>query len=256
MKKLLLIIPSRGRPFKIIDMLRSVHTTINHEHTQVIILLDKDDKSIGQYEEHLPTWVLKRVYDREGDETLTTEIINRAFEEFNEYDYYSVTNDDIHYKTKGWDEALCHPLKISCGQDDTMVEKYGDKHNVICSPGEFPITSVIDGDIVRKIGWLQFPELRHSCGDNIWYWIGRRSGILYNDKNYHTSHISPYFGKCEEDDTYKECNAFDNMEDYYIYKEWLKYRCGKEIIKVMKLKREKELCPTVTQEHKHLQQTV
>ena len=51
----------------------------------------------------------------------------------------------------------------------------------------------------------------------------------YVDTNYHTGHNSPYFGKSEEDDTYKKCNAFDNKQDYYTYKEWLKYRCGKEL---------------------------
>ena len=89
----------------------------------------------------------------------------------------------------------------------------------------------------------------------MWYWIGKRSNSLYHDSNYHTDHISPYFGKCEEDDTFKESNAYDNMPDYYIYKEWLKYKCGTEVIKVMKLSKENESCQEL-QEQKVIQSIV
>jgi hypothetical protein len=229
MKKLLIVIPSRGRPVKILDMLKTLDKTIDKDHTDVIVLLDLDDKDLYKYKETLPSWVQYKVYDRDGDKTLTTEIINRCFDELNNYEFYSVTNDDIFYKTNGWDIALCQKLKISCGQDDTMVEKYGVDFVANIRPATFPITSVIDGDICRALGWLQFPQLIHSCGDNIWYWIGRRSDILYTDDTYHTEHVSPYFGLSEEDETYKNCNAFDNKQDYYTYKEWLKYKCGKEL---------------------------
>jgi hypothetical protein len=247
MKKLLILCPSRARPVKIMDMINSLVLTINKDHTDVCVLLDKDDKTVPEYFINLPSWVKINVFDRTEDKTLTTEIINRQFEEDNDYAYYSVTNDDIVYKTKGWDEGLCQPLKISCGQDDTMMEKYGPDLVANIDPSTFPITSVIDGDICRALGWLQFPPLVHSCGDNIWYWIGRRSDCLHTDRQYHTDHMSPYFGKGEEDETYKKCNAFDNKQDYYTYKEWLKYQCGKELTIVDKLIKEKGSCLTEIQ---------
>lgn len=235
MKNLLIICPSRGRPQRILETIQSIQDTCNFEHTDFMVLLDDDDVCVPDYYKNLPEWVKIKVYNREHDCTLTTEIINRAFNENKEYSFYSVTNDDIVYLTKGWDEALCQKLKISSGQDDTMVEKYGDSYIGNVKPGEFPITSVIDGDIVREIGWLQYPKLRHSCGDNIWFWIGRRGGCLYHDSKYHTEHRSHYFGKGEADETFQKCNAFDNQQDYYAYKEWLKYRCGNEVCKVQEL---------------------
>lgn len=247
MKKLLVVCPSRERPHRIMDMIKSMERTIDPDYTDLVVLLDKDDKTIGQYDNILPSWVKYRVYDRTNDETLTTEIINRAFKEFNNYEYYSVTNDDIVYKTKGWDKGLSKPLKISSGQDDTMFNKYGKTSAMYMDPSVFPITSVIDGDIVRALGWLQYPELRHSCGDNIWYWIARRTDSSYTNPSYHTDHISPYFGLAEEDETFRKSNAHNNMEDHAIYKEWLKYKCGSDLRKVFKLKRtkEKELCQSV-----------
>jgi hypothetical protein len=235
MKNLLIICPSRGRPERILETIQSIEDTCNFEHTDFMVLLDNDDVCVPDYYKNLPEWVKIKVYDRSHDCTLTTEIINRAFNENREYNFYSVTNDDIVYLTKGWDEALCQELKISSGQDDTMIEKYGESFIGNVKPGEFPITSVIDGNIVREIGWLQYPKLRHSCGDNIWYWIGKRANCLYHDGNFHTEHKSAYFGKGEADETFKNCNALDNQQDYYAYKEWLKYRCGNEVCKVQEL---------------------
>jgi len=235
MKNLLIICPSRGRPQRILETVQSIQDTCNFEHTDFMVLLDEDDPCVPDYYKNLPEWVKVKVYDRTMDCTLTTEIINRAFNENKDYAFYSVTNDDIVYLTKGWDEALCQKLKISCGQDDTMVEKYGNTNVYTVPAGQFPITSVIDGDIVREIGWLQYPKLRHSCGDNVWFWIGKRSNSLYHDSNYHTQHKSAYFGKGEEDETFKKCNAYRMKEDYYTFKEWLKYKCGNEVCKVDRL---------------------
>lgn len=243
MKKLLVICPSRQRVNKLMNMIYDFGRTTNPDHTDLVILLDKDDPDVGMYFEKIPLDIKIEIYDRSSDCTLTTEIINRAFHKYkDQYEYFSVTNDDIHYMTNGWDEALCQPLKISSGQDDTMVEKYGDRMIGNVNPGEFPITSVIDGRIVNAIGWLQYPYLKHSCGDNIWFWVGKRAKCLYHDGRYHTEHRSPYFNKTEVDETFKKSNAYECMEDYYTYKEWLKYKCGKEVMKVIKLIEETEKC--------------
>jgi len=235
MKNLLIICPSRGRPERILETIQSIEDTCNFEHTDFMVLLDNDDVCVPDYYKNLPEWVKIKVYDRSHDCTLTTEIINRAFNENREYNFYSVTNDDIIYLTKGWDESLCQELKISSGQDDTMVAKYGKDRIGNINPGEFPITSVIDGDIVREIGWLQYPKLKHSCGDNIWYWIGKRAECLCFNGNFHTEHRSAYFGLGEADETFEKCNAYRLKEDYYTFKEWLKYRCGNEVCKILEL---------------------
>ena len=37
---------------------------------------------------------------------------------------------------------------------------------------------MIDGDIVRSLGWLQLPTLSKYCGDTVWNFIGKQCGIL------------------------------------------------------------------------------
>jgi len=235
MKKLLIVCPSRGRYIRIGELLRSLNKTINHNHSDVLILLDKDDPQLENYKRTLPRWVKYEVFDKSEDETLTTNIINKTFEKYNDYDFYSVTNDDIVYKTRGWDEALSQPLKISSCQDDTQYEKFGNQYIGNIQPATFPSTSIICGDICRALGWLQFPEIIHSCGDNVWFWLGQRNNCLYANIDYHLDHNSPYFDRGEKDETYLNCNGLDNKADYYTFKEWLKYRCGKYMLIVEKL---------------------
>jgi len=213
------------------EMIKSFKKTTDLKHTELLILLDKDDSSLGEYLEHLPADIKFQVFDRENDKTLTTEIINRTFKQNNSYEFYSVTNDDIEYETEGWDKVLCNKGKISTGVEINMVKKYGKSVGRIHVEG-FPIISVIDGDIIRSLGWLQYPDLRHSCGDNVWYWIARRLKILNIHRDIIYRHRSAYFNDGEEDDTFKRTNAKNNIKDRDIYMNWLKYKINNDLHKI------------------------
>jgi hypothetical protein len=100
----------------------------------------------------------------------------------------------------------------------------------------FPIVSVIDADIVKAIGWIQYPELIHSCGDNVWYWIARRTKRLEIRRNVYYVHKSAYFGDGEDDETFKRTNVRDSlMDDYYRYRDWLKYKINDDLDKLKEL---------------------
>jgi len=105
-----------------------------------------------------------------------TEAINFAFNKYPDYDYYHITNDDVIYETKGWDKILSNKLRISYGNDCIQKEN-------LCT---FPL---IDGDIVRALGWLQMPELDRYCGDVIWKFLGDRLNILSYHENVIIRHV-------------------------------------------------------------------
>ena len=231
--KLLVLCPSRGRPDRIMDMLKSYEATIDFDHTRLKILLDRDDKYNSAYKKNLPSWASVAVFDRQYDSTFTTEIINREFMVNYDFEFYSVINDDIEFLTYGWDKGFCNKGKISTGIDDTMMEMYKNRQQDINMKG-FPIISGIDGDIVRALGWLQFPRLKHSGGDNVWYWIGKRLGIAHVDEDIHWNHNTAYLGKGEADETYKRTNMNESqmMDDMYVYNDWLKYKIHKDLEKI------------------------
>lgn len=94
-----------------------------------------------------------------------TQVFNDMFKKYPDFDFYHMTNDDVVYKTKNWDIQLAQKGKISYGNDYLQGEN-------LCT---FPM---IDGDIVRSIGWLQMPTLNRFCGDVTWKFIGEQLGIL------------------------------------------------------------------------------
>lgn len=134
--KILTICPSIY-PHKLVTMMDSFLTT-RSEHTNI------------------------RVYYEPGN---ITEIINKAFRDNPDYDYYHLSNDDVQYKTPNWDILLANKGKISYGNDLFQGES-------LCT---FPM---IDGDIVRALGWLQLPTLERYAGDVVFKFIGQQLGIL------------------------------------------------------------------------------
>jgi hypothetical protein len=100
-----------------------------------------------------------------------TEAINLAFKENYSAKYFHITNDDVIYKTKGWDTKFINILEeygngIAYG-DDLIQGKN------LCT---FPF---ISGDIARALGWLQLPTLNRYCGDVVWKFLGQSLDILY-----------------------------------------------------------------------------
>lgn len=94
-----------------------------------------------------------------------TKIFNDIFTRYHDYDYYHMSNDDVLYKTQDWDLKLARKGKITYGNDLIQGKN-------LCT---FPM---IDGDIVRALGWLQMPTLHRYAGDCVWKVIGEHLGIL------------------------------------------------------------------------------
>ena len=144
--KILAICPS-NRPEKLTTMLDSFLTT-RSDNTDIRI--NYEEKSI-------------------------TKIFNDTFQANPDYDFYHLTNDDVVYKTQGWDLKLANKGKISWGFDGIQNE------NLCCFP-------MIDGDIIRKLGWLQMPTLQKYSGDVVWHFIGKECGILNYMPDVHIEH--------------------------------------------------------------------
>ena len=224
-------------------MLNNFRETTTKSHTDIVILLDRDDSFLGEYLEKVPVFARIRVYDREGDKTYTTEIINRAFEEFNDYEFYSVINDDMEYLTKGWDKELCNKGKLSCGVEINAMKKYGFIRKLTKThKGGFPYTSVIDGDLVRSVGWLQYPKCICSIGDGVWYFLSRRMDLFNPIKEVEYRHRSHYWGDGEYDETAQRTDCKKHMETDY--RELIRFK-SHEMDKIVNRLKGEDLCHSV-----------
>lgn len=135
-----------------------------------------------------------------------TNIFNKAFKDNPDYDFYMPLNDDIIFKTPDWDLKLANKGKISYGTDSV-------KEGV---NGQF---LMIDGDIVRALGWLQMPLLHKYAGDVVWRLIGGQLGIL----EYHPEVVIEHqWGGADSEVNTKDMAAFAS---------WLPH-CHKDINKI------------------------
>ena len=202
MNDLLVICCTRGRPDKAKEMFDSLKETSSCD---VVFCIDSDDPAISKYNEWMGE---NRII---GNGQTTTQLINLAFQSNPEYEFYSVTNDDVVYETPGWDVALKNKGKISYGNDK-------------CQGANMPTISVIDGDICRAVGWLQMIKLIHLYGDCVWKVIGERLKILYYDKNVIINHKHfLYNHRIEKDSTYAKTNSHDMyVTDGHAFEIWVR----------------------------------
>ncbi len=138
-----------------------------------------------------------------------THIFNNVFNNNPEYDFYFMANDDIIFETPLWDIELARKGKITHGTDNI---KEGIN-------GQF---MMIDGDIVRALGWLQMPTLNKYCGDVVWRFIGDNLGIL--------EHIPQVFIK----HNWEGADPDKNKKDMAEFAKWLPW-AFKDITKIRKV---------------------
>ncbi len=155
---------------------------------------DKLEKMYDSYDVTVSKNTQLVVINKKGN---ITEIINDTFHKYNDADFYIVLNDDLTFNTPLWDVALAHKGKISHG-NDSVVEGVN---------GQF---LMIDGDIVRALGWLQLPSLNRYCGDVVWRFIGEQLEIL---KYVPEVNISHHWEGCADPEM--------NKKDMKAFAEWL-----------------------------------
>ncbi len=135
-----------------------------------------------------------------------TKLLNKMFEKYPDFDFYHIANDDCIYHTPLWDTTLAKKGKITYGDDLLQREN-------LCT---FPM---IDGDIVRAVGWIQMPTLERYCGDVVWKFMANRLNIL----EYHPEVIIQHL--------WDGADAKVNNKDMEAFAEWLGV-CEKDISKV------------------------
>jgi len=155
--RLTVIIPSRGRPKNLVNVVDSLLATSSS--VNVVIRADDDDSCIPQFDSRIKTIVGKR--------------INNLAQAYNECcpkeGLVMLGSDDIIFETNNWDQIARNAF---CGKFKSGVV-YGDDG----SPGAnlFGTHPIISYDLIEKVGFLA-PEgiCRHI--DSFWRWVGKKVG--------------------------------------------------------------------------------
>ena len=99
--RLSVLVPTRGRPKRLVEMLNSLSETADHiEEVEVILYINDDDTDTLQLE--LNDWPIKRVIgSQESMGTLNTACLRESCG-----DIIILGNDDVIVRTMGWDSKI------------------------------------------------------------------------------------------------------------------------------------------------------
>lgn len=181
---ILTLCATKARPKQCKQMLESFRDTVRMEN-KICLLLSADD-DFNSYTECLK---LADKYVVSPKETTVTQMLNSCVRKNDYFKYYHVTNDDVIYRTGGWDKKFVEKLEAD-GPGITFGNDLFQKENL-------PTFPFISSDIVQSLGWVQMPTLNRLCGDLVWEHIGKTLECLYYLPDVVIEHKHFFAGKAD-----------------------------------------------------------
>lgn len=226
MRDLLVIVPSRGRPANVARLIEALQQTMATEG-ELALGLDEDDPTLPEIRAAIavaPFPVSARFGQRNTLVGWTNDIAIPAAENFRAL---CSLGDDHVPLTPGWDLRLTNAIRVAGGTGFA----YG---NDLIQGSRLPTAVMVSSDIVRTLGWLCQPTLRHYFTDNVWKTLGDAAGcIRYLPdviiEHRHRSRTG------QSDDTYAEALAHW-AADRAAYDTWREERMAEDIRKIKALR--------------------
>jgi hypothetical protein len=209
---LLVIVPTRGRPQNAARLVKAFAET-DSLNADLLFVVDQDDSELHAYREAAP-----RLLAHQG-ETGTGMVagLNWAAGLYADvYDHIGFMGDDHIPRTPGWDAHVLGALNSPWPQ---VV--YG---NDLFQSERLPTAAFLPSRMVRALGFMAPPALRHLYVDDFWLELGRALGGLRYLPDIVIEHIHPAAGKTSMDARYAAVNAPE--VDVADRLSWLEFRDG------------------------------
>lgn len=166
--RILLIIPTRDRLWRLLESLSSIART-QTGLCDILIVWDGPDQRIVTIDSGPSSpQIMTRRNPVQLDMAPTYDKWARLWSP--RYRCIGFGSDDFIFETPGWDRVLLdhlrsHPLAVMYGDDGLASEN-------LCT------TAWVDTDIIQGLGFASPPDLKHICFDNAWMAIGRGLGTI------------------------------------------------------------------------------
>jgi hypothetical protein len=213
---LLVIIPTRGRPHAIPEIMQAWSDT--GATADVLFCVDKDDPELPSYKAQAKAyaddarvrfvfWARKR---------LVGTLNQAAAKNAPDYRFLAFMGDDHRPRSAAqpWDERI----RICLSGGPGIV--YGND----LLQGEAMATAVaMTSDIVQTLSYMAPPAMVHLCVDLVWVEWGRGVGRITYLDDMVIEHLHPAASKAQMDQVYEECNSPEQVSSdaaaYYDYRD-------------------------------------
>lgn len=220
--RLLMICPSRGRPDRVQDMLKSFYDTRSYD-TEICIAISKDDPRFEEYQVDENIIVCDSRYTVDKINFIATKIHPGV-------EYYGIIDDDQIFRTKGWDTRFIEEIEahggwgLACGDDKFTKDWHKEKH---------PNGCVVSGNFVKLFGYMVYPLFRHTGVD---HWQADLFGFaqcLYYCPDVVIEHMHANVGKAPMDDNYKWVYSKEVYDEgMSIWQNWKATQMYKDVLRL------------------------
>ena len=190
MKKMLLIVPSRGRQEKIVHF----KDWFDKNTTIADLCIGIDDDEADKYPRFDNV-----IYDINPNMKLGPKLNTISSKYCNDYEYIAFMGDDHWIRTYGWDQKLIDPI-----EDIRYGMSYG---NDLIQGERLPTAVVINSEIIRKLGYMCPPSQEHLYLDDFWLMLGTVLGTIHYVPDVIIEHMHFSVGKSDNDEIYTAVNA-------------------------------------------------
>jgi hypothetical protein len=205
---LVVIVPSRGRPHSVISLVESFVNTAREQDTRLWIAVDSDDPDIGNYRYEVSRfdtkpWIVQATVMEVSGGCMSAALNEAAGIAASDPTIEAIgfMGDDHRPRTPGWDTAYLAALR-----DMGVGIVYGDDG---LQSEALPTQCAMSSSIVRALGWMCPPTLRHLWIDNFWLDLGRGAECLRYLPEVFVEHMHPYVDKAVMDAGYERVNSIE-----------------------------------------------
>ncbi len=216
MRDLLVVTPSRGRPWHLQRLVNAMRDTCQ-AGTDLVVYVDDDDPRLDDYKS------LGLEDLRTGPRGTLTSLTNAlALEAAGDYRYLASLGDDHVPRTAGWDRELCGTVDAMGGTGFAYAAG---------SRWVIPEAVVVSSDIVRALGWMCNPRCAHYKIDDTWLQLGLAARCIAYRHDVLVEHMQfgiPYDPldpgkgmKAVKDDTYADALQTEKvLADVVAWTDW------------------------------------
>jgi hypothetical protein len=209
---LLVLVPSRGRPQNAARLQRAFADT-DSLNAELLFVVDHDDPALDGYRD---AGVRLQIHHGCTGTGMVASLNAAAVHYADLYEFLGFMGDDHLPRTAGWDAHVLGAL----GTDEPRVV-YG---NDLLQGAALPTAAFMPSRVVRALGFMAPPCLRHLYADNFWLDLGRALDGLRYLPDVIIEHIHPAAGKAAMDERYSAVNSSE--ADMLDRQAWRRFRGG------------------------------